>query len=145
MFSSAIIFQDICLTQNMCSLLTPGMTSIRPKSRNTLWSTVTKSPTRKTNTEIEKSKTQTEAPCIMYQTLPNLFVRCVCLQFYTQRKKHAAGLGSAVPGWWSAAVQPVAEEATYGGCTGGQGSKPPWGRSLSLTIRAPWWFSSCAS
>lgn len=46
-----------------------------------------KESNKKTNTEIEKSKTKTEAPCIMYQTLPNIFVRCVCLQFYTQRKK----------------------------------------------------------
>ena len=104
-----------------------------------------KESNKKTNTEIEKSKTRTEAPDTIYQTLLNIFVRCVCLQLYTQprEKKKPAGL-SAAPGRWSAALQPVAAEATYGSCWG-EGPEPPWGRSLSLTIRAPWWFSSYAS
>ena len=54
-----------------------------------------KESNKKTNTEIEKSKTRTEAPDTIYQTLLNIFVRCVCLQLYTQpreKKKQLACL-----------------------------------------------------
>lgn len=71
MFSIALIFQNIHLMKNMCSLLTPGMTSILPKSRNTLWSTVTKRATRRPTRRLRnlRPKRRPPASCTKhYQT-----------------------------------------------------------------------------
>ena len=73
----------------MCSLLTPGMTSILPKSRSTLWSTVTKSPTRRPTRRLRNLRLERRPPTTFtkhYQTY--LFDVFACSPIPSQGKKH---------------------------------------------------------